>query len=319
MSTGVRVLAFVAILAVIFGGAWAVGAAVGPIGTDDTGHGSHSTGRTVLDPVEGGAEHEHGSDSDSDSGDVGGPGGLAVAQDGVRLVLADQTLRAGTRPLSFVVEGADGRPVTEYDIVHEKRLHLIAVRRDFGGFQHLHPVLDDGIWSTSVDVSPGAWRVFADFTPAGGSPVTLGADLQVPGSVPPARPGEESRTDEVDGFTVRLHGDLVAGQHEMLHVEVQRDGVPVTPEPYLGALGHLVALREGDLAYLHVHPDGESTTFGTEAPSLGRYHLYFDFRVGGVVRTANFVLDAARGAAASDVDSGDVDAETDETGAGHAH
>ena len=27
-------------------------------------------------------------------------------------------------------------------------------------------------------------------------------------------------------------------------------------EPYLGAKGHLVALREGDLAYLHIHPEG---------------------------------------------------------------
>ena len=58
------------------------------------------------------------------------------------------------------------------------------------------------------------------------------------------------------------------------------DGEPVTDlQPYLGAYGHLVALRDGDLAYLHVHPDGSPATarpspdrtcvFDAEVPSAG--------------------------------------------------
>jgi hypothetical protein len=60
-------------------------------------------------------------------------------------------------------------------------------------------------------------------------------------------------------------------------------------------------LREGDLAYLHVHPDGHpgdgSTEPGPEVvfyagvPSEGRYRLFLDFRHDGVVRTAEFVVD----------------------------
>ncbi len=89
----------------------------------------------------------------------------------------------------------------------------------------------------------------------------------------------------------------------MLTLRVSRDGQPVTDlEPYLGAYGHLVALREGDLAYLHVHPGGEPSDgqtlpgpdieFGAEVPSAGGYHLYLDFKHAGVVRTAQFTLDA---------------------------
>ena len=49
---------------------------------------------------------------------------------------------------------------------HEKRLHFIAVRRDFTGFQHVHPKLaDDGTWTDDLDLTPGQWRVFADFSP----------------------------------------------------------------------------------------------------------------------------------------------------------
>jgi hypothetical protein len=57
---------------------------------------------------------------------------------------------------------------------------------------------------------------------------------------------------------------------------ITRDGKPVETEPYLGAGGHLVALREGDLAFLHVHP--------TE----GRYRLFLQFKVDGRVETVAF-------------------------------
>jgi hypothetical protein len=116
-------------------------------------------------------------------------------------------------------------------------------------------------------------------------------------------PGQTTRTSTVDGYTVELTGDLVAGEDSMLKLRVSRDGRPVTDlQPYLGAYGHLVALRGGDLAYLHVHPDGEpgdgktnpgpEVEFGAEVPSDGEFHLYLDFKHDGVVRTAQFQLDA---------------------------
>src|SRR5699024_680787 len=78
------------------------------------------------------------------------------------------------------------------------------------------------------------------------------------------------------------------------------NGEPVTElEPYLGAFGHLVALRQGDLAYLHVHPHGEApqagetsgpqVPFEATAPTPGRYLLFFDCQVDGQVYTAPLV------------------------------
>jgi hypothetical protein len=95
------------------------------------------------------------------------------------------------------------------------------------------------------------------------------------------------------GYTVTLDGELAAGAESALSFSVSRDGRPVTDlEPYLGASGHLVALRAGDLAYLHVHPqdDPDGITFHTQAPSTGTYRLYLDFKHGGTVHTAEFTV-----------------------------
>ncbi|MCD4525095.1 hypothetical protein [Nocardioides sp. cx-173] len=289
-STLARALAFAAGLALVFGVALAAGATLGPVETEPRGHDD-----THVEPV--------GSPATGSPQAV--PGGLQSAQDGYRLVLADTRLSPGAdRPVSFTIEGPEGA-VTEYDVAHTKLLHLIAVRRDFEGFQHVHPTLaTDGTWATTLDLTGGSWRVFADFTPAGGEPLTLGADLAVPGAAAAADPRPETRSVTVDGYTVTLTGDLVAGAHSELTLTVTRDGRPVSDlQPYLGAYGHLVALREGDLAYLHVHPTGEpgdgvtapgpDVTFGVEVPSRGDYQLYLDFRHDGVVRTAHLALPAS--------------------------
>ena len=84
-----------------------------------------------------------------------------------------------------------------------------------------------------------------------------------------------------------------AGAEAELRFTVTRDGEPVATEPYLGAGGHLVALREGDLAFLHVHPT-DGLGFMATFPSPGRYRLFLQFKHEGVVRTAAFTQAVGR-------------------------
>jgi hypothetical protein len=299
MSSLSRVVGFVLGLAAIFALALVVGRQVGPVDEETDAAAAHSEAGDAGHGQEGdeAASPDHGAET------VELPGGLMVSSGGYTLRLDDPVTEAGSdRRVSFVIEGTDG-PVTAYDVEHEKKLHLIAVRRDFSGFQHVHPTMAaDGRWTTTLDLTSGQWRVFADFKARGAEPLTLGADLTVPGRVAPARERGTTREVVVDGYSVRLEGDLVAGEHSELTLTVSREGRPVRDlQPYLGAYGHLVALRGGDLAYLHVHPEGEpgdGTTepgpeieFVAEVPSAGDYHLYLDFRHRGVVRTARFALD----------------------------
>jgi hypothetical protein len=266
----------------------------------------------VAGPIDVTAAAAHGHDGPMDAmghADEAVPGGLAVSAGGYTLTPSSTRLRAGHAvPVAFEVTGPDGTPVTDFALQHDKRLHLVAVRRDLTGFQHVHPVMAaDGRWSTTLDLTPGPWRLLADFAPAGGEPTTLGVDVEVAGDYRPAAPAPVSTVSSVDGYAVRLEGHLVAGAEARLRLTVTRDGRPVTDlQPYLAAYGHLVALREGDLAYLHVHPEGApgdgstapgpTITFAAHVPSPGRYRLFLDFRHDGAVHTASFAVAAARSA-----------------------
>jgi hypothetical protein len=305
MRTPAKLAAFGGALAVVFGGALGIGDAFGtplpgPPARHDSTH-ADSPARDAGADAGGGAA-------------AALPGGLMVSDRGYTLDLVQDTLPAGTgSTLAYRILGADGQPVTSYTPAHDKDMHLIAVRRDTTGFQHVHPTLSaDGTWTTSLDLTAGTWRVFADFVPAqggaAGENLTLGTDLAVAGDYRPAPLPAPSTTTQVEDYTVTLAGRLVAGQESQLVLSVSRNGQPVTDlQPYLAAYGHLVALRAGDLAYLHVHPAGQpgdgttapgpDITFAATTPSTGDYRLFLDFRHGDVVRTAEFTVQATGGPA----------------------
>src|SRR5439155_20180353 len=178
--------------------------------------------------------------------------------------------------------------------------HLVVVRRDLTGYQHLHPAMaPDGTWTVPLTLpTPGVWRAFADFVVATAgtqTAVTLGTDLAVAGTYQPAPPPAPTRASTVDGYTVSYEGTAQPASTQPLLFRVYRGGQPVTDLPrYLGAYGHLVVLREGDLGYLHVHPEdqlaGGAVRFWLSVPSPGRYRAFLDFQTGGAVRTAQFTL-----------------------------
>lgn len=156
------------------------------------------------------------------------------------------------------------------------------------GYQQ-HPTQGaGGSWTMRLTLpEAGVYRAFADFK-AAGAQHTLGIDLFVPGSFAPKDLPAASRRASGDGYEVAL----ADGHPGELGFLVRRGGKPVTNlQPYLGARGHLVALRDGDLAYQHVHPDATQApkiAFHTGASEPGTYRLFLQFRHEGRVHTAAF-------------------------------
>ncbi|NLT07312.1 MAG: hypothetical protein GXY03_13530 [Solirubrobacterales bacterium] len=271
MSAGLRVGLFAAVLALVAAGAYAAGAAVDP------------------DPESGAGGHA-GADGTATHG--GGPDGHGSGDGDLRLIVERGELapgRAGTVVVRVVDER--GRTVTDYDTVHEREMHLLAVREDLTGYRHLHPRRrGDGAWETDVAFAEaGPHRLYADFATAG-RPHTLTAPVRVAGDYRPRPLPPPSRVaDAGDGYSVTMSR---AGDRRAF--AVARDGRPVAAiEPYLGARGHLVAVRAGDLAFQHVHPRdaataGREIAFDVDFHGAGEYRLFLQFRHGGEVRTAAF-------------------------------
>ncbi|MDO5512289.1 heavy-metal-associated domain-containing protein [Corynebacterium sp.] len=275
---------------------------------------------------------EHAAHDDEEGDDMNGEGGhaghdagasslgLGVAQDGYQLTGVSAPSATGADgELSLTVTGPDGEPVTDFETEHEKELHLIVVRADGQQFRHVQPEMNpDGVWGIPWrwDVG-GTYRVFADFVPADtGEAVTLSTTVQVSG-VFRAVAAEPATETSVDDFDVAVTGQLIAGESSTLTMTITHDGQPVTVlEPYLGAFGHLVALRNGDLAYLHVHPHGDApqagqtsgpeVVFEATAPTEGRYLLFLDFQVDGQVHTAPLVIDTTGSSGGGSTSSGET-------------
>ena len=331
MNVATRLIAFAAVLGLAFGGAALAGAAIDPTAGEGELAGGHGGGDSAAggqeahrggDPAPGGGDAHGGGQDDGEvaaaEGAHGGAAsaaasGLAVSEGGFALEIDRGFFSAGeTAPLDFRITDERGRVVRdEYEPVHEKELHLIVVRRDTAVFQHLHPrQAQDGTWAVDLNLpEPGVYRAYADFK-IDGEQRTLATDLFVPGDFQPNRlPAPDSVAQAVDDaddpvgdFDVSLDApDLRAGRETPLSFAVTRDGQPFEAlEPYLGAKGHLVALREGDLAYLHVHPtEGGETPedqieFAATFPTAGRYRLFLQFKTGGGVRTVDYTLEVPR-------------------------
>lgn len=289
-----RIALFAVALIGVFGVAAVLGSLVEPAETNEGGMEETMAAHTAETDTHGAHASEEADHQ---------PAGLGVAEGGYAVRFAPTQFERGeAEDLRFAIETADGEPVTEFDRLHERRMHLIVVRRDGTEFRHLHPEMDAaGTWSVPVRFTEaGVYRAFADFS-VDGEQQTLAGDLFVSGGEFESRPFPvPQEVDSTDGYEVQLEaGDLVAGEHSELSFAVSRGGQPVDDlAPYLGAKGHLVALREGDLAFLHVHPEEGGTAseivFDATFPTAGRYRLYLQFKHEGAVHTAEFTVEVPR-------------------------
>ena len=295
MSAGARLLAFAAAVLAVGAIAAAVGLAVPAVhhDGDDDGHG-HG-------PADGHGDHPAHGDPGDPGAAAAGPGGLAATDGRLTLRLLDARRAApGAGTLRFRILDPGGRPVTDMDVAHERRMHLIVASRDLAHFRHVHPVAGaDGTWVADLDLpAAGAYRAFADFSHAG-LPRTLGADLLVDGPLRArALPEPSDTATGAGGYAAEVVERTARDGETRLAYRVTRAGRPVSGiTPYLGAAAHVVALREGDLAFIHAHADDPAADGLLRAAvhaGPGRYRVFIEFRHAGAVRTVAHTLEVRR-------------------------
>jgi len=180
MKNSTKVIGFALGLLAVFAAATGVGTLFRPVRAAQAAHADESAAAsghgTAHSSTEAAAQPEL-------------PNGLMVSQEGYSLDLAQRQVSSGTStPITFRILGPHRTPVTSYTREHGEDLHVIVVRRDLTGFQHVHPQLGRaGIWTVPLSLARGGvYRVFADFTPVGREEgLTLGVDLFVAGAFAP--------------------------------------------------------------------------------------------------------------------------------------
>jgi hypothetical protein len=215
------------------------------------------------------------------------PAGAAVSSsmNGYRLV---RSAAGSADELLFVVNTPDGGTLTEFPENHGARLHLVAIRPDLSGFQHLHPSIDADGTIRVPDTFSGVHQLVFDFQAGdSGPPLVLGTAVDDGAAVPEVALPPASDEATVDGITVRR--DDLAFTHEL-----SGGGAVTGLEPYLGQPAHLIAIRQGDLAYAHLHPSanqmgGMFMFDGSLQP--GTYRLFLQFGRNGDVVTVPFTAE----------------------------
>jgi hypothetical protein len=170
--------------------------------------------------------------------------------------------------LTVQVRSAEGEAIKQFDIQHEKLMHLILVRNDLSYFTHLHAesISKGKLQFTANLPVDGQYTAFADYVPKEAeqqvSTQTLNVGKKVAANTKPLTP-DTSLSKSVDDLNVSLLIDpkmIKPGQETAVTLDIKdATGKPVTDlQPYLGAMGHLVIIKQSPTLtaanYLHAHP-----------------------------------------------------------------
>ncbi len=231
--------------------------------------------------------------------------------------------RAQPTMIKYRIVNDLGETIKDYDVVHEKIMHFIAVRKDLQYFQHLHPEFNKATGEFSANVTfpaDGPYRIYPDFTPDTDNPmqlpVTVSADVEV-GNAANYKPTvvtadvNKSKTQEDYQINYSLPNRVTSQSEVTYTLTINKDGQPVTNlEQYLGALGHSVIIKEGTLDFIHTHAgdaadaggsmghgsmgtqpgtSGPDINFTTTYPEAGVYKMFSQFQHEGKVITTDFV------------------------------
>lgn len=246
-------------------------------------------------------KHDHPSPGGHGDGAADTPRKLVIGTD-------PMTPRVGS-PVKLVlqIQNVDGTPVKQFDVIHEKLVHLILVREGLDVFDHLHPEVDPSGMIT-VDYrfpKSGTYYLFADHQPEGEAPGMAEGSLNIGGQ------------DERAAALIPNSSPAVTMEDLKAYVTLQEDGgatnvfyritdaadEPVTDlQPYLGAMGHLVIISADGREYVHAHPASDemkapsgTVSFVAHFRKPGIYKAWGQFQRQGSVFTVPFVIERKSG------------------------
>lgn len=205
--------------------------------------------------------------------------------------------------LTISVKDVEGKTIKDFEVEHEKLMHLIVVSKDLSFFDHIHPEYKgEGVFTITPNFpSGGKYTFYADFVPKDSAKTVITKTIQVLGNEqsPLVLKEDQHQTKVVAGKEISFETDELAINKDTIlsfTVKDKKSNKPITDlQPYLGAIGHVVAISEDTKNYLHVHPMNEDSTgpeakFMTSFPKSGMYKIWGQFQQNGEKFTVDFTV-----------------------------
>ncbi len=189
-----------------------------------------------------------------------------------------------------------GKPVHDFEVVHEKLMHLFVVSSDLSYFAHIHPQ------NGKIDLDlpkPGTYKAAADFYPKGGTPQFIERFLTTPGYLKPLseslvhlQPDLSTQAGENLKVSLKMEPEEpIPGKKTLLFLKLEPgDGI----EQYVGAWAHGLVVSEDLIDMIHTHPTyadgGPEMQFDVYFPRAQTYRIWVQFQRLGKVNTVHFTI-----------------------------
>jgi methionine-rich copper-binding protein CopC/putative copper export protein len=209
-----------------------------------------------------------------------------------------------TTTLTFTLRDAQGHPVQDLVLDHNRIMHVVIVSQDFSVFSHIHaedlgPITPamikaavfqvqytfpkEGHYMISVDFTQRAYIFSDQFYVSVGTAGVMGS----PGNA------DLSLRKKFDGYDVALTTsppNLKAGAPATLGYHIEKDGKPFTGmNPYLAVPMHLSIVRDDLMQFLHTHGLLPVSPIGKLlGESIHASHLFLPNKFGPDVEVTNF-------------------------------
>jgi hypothetical protein len=189
-----------------------------------------------------------------------------------------------------------GKPVHDFELVHEKLMHLFVVSSDLEYFAHIHP--QEG--KIDLDLpKPGTYKLLADFYPKGGTPQFIDHYITTPGYMKPVseslghlQPDLAPKNGENLKVSLTMEPkEPIPGKKTLLFFKLEPgDGI----EQYIGAWAHMLIASEDLIDTVHTHPSiangGADVQFDVYFPRAETYRIWVQFQRLGKVNTVSFTV-----------------------------
>lgn len=218
-------------------------------------------------------------------------------------LLSDPVQAKQETEMTIQILDKDGKTVDDFELNHEKKMHLILVSQDLSYYKHIHPTYQGkGLFTIRTALPAGGnYKLFADFKPSGQAQIVKSHEIKAGGEAAPtiALQPDSKLTATVNGIEISLAADHLMAGMDLDLTYTFKDAATKAPitnlQPYLGAVGHVVILDEKADQYLHVHPvdeksSGPEAKFKTSFPKSGIYKIWGEFQRDGQVITVPFVV-----------------------------